>query len=110
MQNYLNDHDSSAHSMSGFTAGLLCGAAVGAALGLLFAPRAGRELREDLSNTASRLKQRAGEKYDQAAGAAADLAAKGRDFVTSTSRDLADASRQVHESYATARNDARTDL
>lgn len=110
MQTYLNDHDSPAHSMGGFAAGLLCGAAVGAALGLLFAPRAGRELRQDLSNTASRLKQRAGETYDQAAGAASDLAAKGRDFVTSTSRDLADASRQVHESYATARNDARTDL
>ena len=110
MQNYQNEHDSTAQSMGGFTAGLLCGAAVGAALGLLFAPRAGRELRQDLSATANRLKQRAGETYEQAAGAAADLAAKGRDFVTSTSRDLADASRQVHESYASARNDARTDL
>ena len=41
-----NDFDSRTTSPGGFLAGLLCGAAVGAALGVVFAPRAGAETRQ----------------------------------------------------------------
>ncbi|HZI19356.1 MAG TPA: YtxH domain-containing protein [Pyrinomonadaceae bacterium] len=63
------------------------GAAVGAVVALLFAPKAGRELREDLADatrkgvdrareTGSQLGTRAGEYYDAASERARELAAR----------------------------------
>jgi gas vesicle protein len=41
-----------------FIFGLLCGAALGAAAGLVFAPKAGSELRDDIEESVDQLKQR----------------------------------------------------
>jgi gas vesicle protein len=70
------------------------GATVGAVVALLFAPKSGRELREDLADatrkgvdrareTGSQLSAKAGEYYDAASTRAGDLAASARDAVTS---------------------------
>jgi gas vesicle protein len=66
------------------------GATVGAVVALLFAPKSGRELREDLADatrkgvdrareTGAQLSTRAGEYYDTAASRAGDLATSARE-------------------------------
>jgi gas vesicle protein len=66
------------------------GATVGAIAALLFAPKSGRELREDLADatrkgvdrareTGTQLSTRAGEYYDTAAARAGELATSARD-------------------------------
>jgi gas vesicle protein len=66
------------------------GATIGATVALLFAPKSGRELREDLADatrkgvdrareTGSQLSTRAGEYYDTATTRAGELAASARD-------------------------------
>jgi len=44
-----------------FLAGLGIGAAIGAAIGVLYAPKAGKETREDLLNSAREAKEKAAE-------------------------------------------------
>jgi gas vesicle protein len=72
--------ESTAHT-NGFVMGLLCGAAVGAALGLLFAPKPGSELRSQLYDSTERMRRRAGEAYNQASDTMSDLVDKGRSAV-----------------------------
>jgi len=50
----------------GFVTGLLCGAAVGAAIGLLLAPRSGAEMRRTLADSAERLREKGRETYEAA--------------------------------------------
>ena len=69
------------------------GAGLGAVVALLFAPKSGRELREDLADatrkgvdrareTGSQLSSRAGEYYETAASRAGELASGAREAVT----------------------------
>ena len=53
----------------GFVTGLLCGAAIGAAVGLLLAPRSGAELRRTLADSAERLREKGRETYGAASEA-----------------------------------------
>lgn len=46
-----------------FLMGLIAGAVLGAGIGMLLAPKAGSELRSQLGDTASRLRERAAEGY-----------------------------------------------
>jgi gas vesicle protein len=72
---------------------LAIGATLGAVVALLFAPKSGRELREDLADatrkgvdrareTGTQLSTRAGEYYDTATTRAGELAASARDAAT----------------------------
>jgi len=65
-----------------FLLGLVCGAAVGATLGLLLAPKSGAELRRDMSSSAQRLRRRAHDAYDGASRSVADVVARSRQAVT----------------------------
>jgi hypothetical protein len=58
-QTYGNYENSEARSF-GFAYGLLVGTALGAAVALLFAPKPGSELRGQLADATSRIRQRAG--------------------------------------------------
>jgi len=55
--------------------GLVCGAAVGATLGLLYAPKPGDAMRKDFAATAQDLKRRATRMYDTAADTISGFAA-----------------------------------
>jgi gas vesicle protein len=66
-------------SGGGFLFGLLCGAALGAAVGLMFAPKAGAELRQTLQDSTGDLKKKAYEAYGQATETVNDFVAKGKD-------------------------------
>jgi gas vesicle protein len=55
-----------------FMVGMLCGAAVGAALGLMFAPKSGAEMRHQLADQTERLRQRASDQADRLRQRASD--------------------------------------
>lgn len=57
----------------GFVMGLIAGAVLGAGLGMLLAPRAGSELRGQLGDQASRLRERASEGYAAASTKVSDM-------------------------------------
>jgi hypothetical protein len=57
----------------GFVLGLIAGAVLGAGLGMLLAPKAGSELRGQLGEQASRLRERANEGYTAASSKVANL-------------------------------------
>jgi gas vesicle protein len=79
MENYseagLQPESGNGHS---FLFGLICGAALGALAGLLLAPKPGAELRNDVSDSARRLRRKAGEMYDKGSDVVGDVAAKSR--------------------------------
>jgi gas vesicle protein len=61
-----------------FIYGLICGAALGALTGLLLAPKPGAELRHDMTDSARRLRRKAGEMYGEASHVVGDVAARSR--------------------------------
>jgi len=68
-------------SGGGFVFGLLCGAALGAAVGLMFAPKAGSELRQKLYDSTGDIRQKAYDAYGQAQQTVNDYVSKGKDAV-----------------------------
>ena len=48
-----------------FMVGMLCGAAIGAAIGLMFAPKPGAEMRQQLAAQTDRFRRRATEQADR---------------------------------------------
>jgi hypothetical protein len=62
-----------------FLMGLLAGTVLGAGLGMLFAPRAGSELRTQLSDQAGRLRNTASDAYQQVSEKVTQFAERGRE-------------------------------
>jgi gas vesicle protein len=90
-----------------FVMGLLTGTVLGAGLGMLFAPRAGSELRGQLSEQAGHLANTASEQYRRASESAGGFAEKGReayDKAREAGRDAYDKARETgREVYDKAR-------
>ena len=61
----------------GFLIGLLCGTALGAAIGLMFAPKAGSEFRQRLYESTGDIRRKAYETYDQASEQVNNMVSKG---------------------------------
>ena len=64
-------------SGGGFMLGLIAGAVLGAGLGMLLAPKAGSELRGQLGDQASRLRERANEGYQAASSKVSSMYNRG---------------------------------
>ncbi len=62
-----------------FLMGLLAGTVLGAGLGMLFAPRAGSELRSQLGEQAGRLRSTANDTYQQATDKVSQIVDRGRE-------------------------------
>jgi gas vesicle protein len=62
-----------------FLMGLLAGTVLGAGLGMLFAPKAGSELRNQLGEQAERIKTQATDGYQQATEKVSQIVDKGRE-------------------------------
>ena len=86
------------------------GATIGAVVALLFAPKSGRELRQDVADatrkgvdrareTGSQLSTRAGEYYETAAGKAGELAASAREAVANRGERFTSAIEAGREAY-----------
>src|SRR5438093_11107226 len=84
-----------------FVMGLITGTVLGAGLGMLFAPKSGSELRNQLSEQAGSLANTASEQYRRASEAASGLADRGREVYDkardAASRGVEEASRNVRE-------------
>jgi gas vesicle protein len=85
-------------SGSGFLVGLLCGTALGAAIGLMFAPKAGSDLRQTLYDSTGDIRKKASDMVSKSAEAvdrgrqAFDSA---RQSATETGKDLYNQGREV---------------
>ena len=62
-----------------FLMGLLAGTVLGAGLGMLFAPKAGTELRNQLSEQTGRLRSTANDAYSQASEKVSQMVDRGRE-------------------------------
>ena len=81
-----------------FLLGMACGAAVGAAVALLMAPKSGAELRKDLAEQADGWRRAAADTYDQAASQVGKIVDKGR----RVARDVSDTARQTASEFRDA--------
>ncbi|HOZ40493.1 MAG: YtxH domain-containing protein [Flavobacteriales bacterium] len=77
--------------------GFLAGAAVGATLGVLFAPRSGKETRERIANKAGGMKDELEEFIDQARGEWSKAKGKASDAATMTKDEVTDFVRFLFE-------------
>jgi gas vesicle protein len=77
----------------GFLIGLLCGTALGAAIGLMFAPRAGSEIRQTLYESTGDIRRKAYDAYGQASDQVNNMVSKGRQAVD-RGREAFDSARQ----------------
>jgi gas vesicle protein len=77
----------------GFIIGLLCGTALGAAIGLMFAPRAGSEIRQTLLDSTGDIRRKASDAYGQASEQVNNIVSKGRQAVD-RGREAFDSARQ----------------
>lgn len=64
-----------------FLAGVICGAAIGAAVGLLLATKPGEELRGQIADSARRFRRKVGDTYSQAADGVSDVLERSREAV-----------------------------
>ena len=67
---------------NGFAMGLLCGVAVGAAVGMILAPKSGPELRRQLSDASARVRDTANNRYRRASSSMNQIVEKGRDAMS----------------------------
>ena len=104
-----NGNQSSSSNLS-FVAGLFTGAVIGAGVGLLFAPRAGSELRGQLADSASAMGRRMSETIDAVADAGRDAYQQARDVAATAGDELksaaGDLSSGVNKGAAAIRNAA----
>jgi gas vesicle protein len=77
----------------GFLIGLLCGTALGAAVGLMFAPKVGTEFRQKLYESTGDMRQKAYDAYGQATEQVNTYVAKGKQAVE-RGREAFDSARQ----------------
>ena len=67
--------------LADFVKGLLVGGAIGAVLGILYAPKSGKETREDICRKTDDLLAKAKDEYELAAKKVSELAEKGKETV-----------------------------
>ena len=105
---YENDNQDS--GTMGFVAGLFAGVAIGAGLGLLFAPRAGAELRGQLADRANTAGKKVTETVDAVADAGRDAYSRARDVASTAGEELGriaqDVSRSAGQSASAIRSAA----
>ncbi len=81
LDSHVRDNDEHNEVGGGFIIGLLTGAVLGVGLGMLLAPKAGADLRDELGEQARNLGTKASERYQRASETATGLAGRGRKIV-----------------------------
>jgi gas vesicle protein len=85
------DNQNQEHTGYGFMVGMLCGVAVGAALGVLFAPSEGKVLRGKIGESARQISDQSKDMYDSARRAVNDAVTSGREAFQKTRGETAGA-------------------
>src|SRR5215470_8662354 len=85
--------DNEGNGGGSFVMGLLTGTVLGAGLGMLFAPKAGSDLRNQLSEQAGQLANTASEGYRRVS----ESATEGYRRVSETANELADRGREIYD-------------
>lgn len=93
----------------GFLIGLLCGTALGAAIGLMFAPKAGSEFRQRLYESTGDIRRKAYETYDQASEQVNNMVTKGRQVVD-RGREAFESARQSATGQTTGGNGSTSEF
>jgi gas vesicle protein len=86
------------------------GAAVGAAVGLLFAPQAGERTRHDLKRRAQRIRSRAGERLEDLSVELQERGARLRDSVDDLVDDVGETVREGRDKVTRAATGAREEM
>lgn len=81
MKDELDLTDTGGGTSGAFVLGLLCGAALGAAAGLLLAPKTGSEMRRQVADSADEWRRKATAAYDSASSSINDMMARGREAI-----------------------------
>ena len=109
---YENEYDTESTGSSFGIAGFIAGMAAGAALGLLFAPKSGRETREDIVEMGGQAKEKLDEwidtgrsEWSRLKGKATDMASMTRDEVNDFIHYLMSEGRDLR---SRVRNDVRS--
>jgi gas vesicle protein len=84
-----DDSNSPDHVWTNILAGAVIGLVVGGGLALLFAPKAGPELRADFGDTVEELKDKAEQVIDDLQASTSDLVARSRTILEQTRENLA---------------------
>jgi gas vesicle protein len=92
-------HSGPDHGDGAFLIGFFAGAALGATLGLMLAPKPGSEFRKQLSDTTERWRQRAGETYEHASETVNDLMSKGREAAERGRQAFQSAREEAEQAY-----------
>jgi len=104
---YDNGRDTGHGGAGVFALGIVMGAAIGAGLALLMAPRSGRELRDDLAGRARKARESAAEGYRQGRERVGQVVGKGREAVDKArgvaQRTKEDIKQNVHDLVAAGR-------
>ena len=81
-----------------FVLGLLTGTLIGAAFAILFAPKPGADLRQDLADGAKELGRAARDKWDEASAKASEAVEKGREAYDEAVAGAREAAEEVGQS------------
>ena len=106
MEDGYDRFDNEGNGGGSFVMGLLTGTVLGAGLGMLFAPKAGSELRNQISEQAGNLATAASDQYQRATEAASGWADRGKEVYDKTRDVIAkgadEAQRYVKEATTSA--------
>lgn len=105
-----DDSDSSGHVWGNILAGTVIGLVVGGALALLFAPKAGPELRSDLGGAVDDLKDKAEQVMDDLQASASDLVARSRTILEQTRENLTRSVEAGKEAYIQKKDELTAQL
>jgi len=92
------DEQDSGAEWAAAAAGIVIGVAIGGALGVLFAPRSGKETRDDL-------RERAEQALDELRDAAGELSDRARDLASKTRTNLSQSIEAGRDAYTRTRED-----
>jgi gas vesicle protein len=113
MANGYDRFENEGNAGGSFVMGLLTGTVLGAGLGMLFAPKPGSELRNQLTEQASNLANQAQGGYQKASEAAGQWAERGKEAYgkarEAVTKGAEDAQRYVRDTASSAR-DAAADM
>jgi gas vesicle protein len=100
----------SGHVWSSIVAGVVIGTVVGGVIALLFAPKAGRQVRADLEGAVDDLRDKAEQAIDDLQASASDLVVRSRDVLERTRENITRSVEAGKEAYVQKKEELTSQL